>query len=106
MYPLVVPEATVLEACGDRALPRMGTIEQVWETDPIADVETRAREAVGALDWADVPEGGEVAVGAGSRGIAEIPAIVAGVVAGVRERGHEPFVFPAMGSHGGATAEG
>jgi hypothetical protein len=42
----------------------------------------------------------------GSRGIANLADIVAGVVAEARDRGYEPFVFPAMGSHGGATAEG
>jgi hypothetical protein len=86
----------------------MGVVEQVWETDPVpADaIESRAADAVGSLDFASVPDGGEVAIGAGSRGIANLPAIVRGVVAGVRDRGYEPFVFPAMGSHGGATAEG
>ncbi|GAB7011566.1 DUF362 domain-containing protein [Halorubrum trueperi] len=105
---LVVPEATVLEACGDRPLPELGLIERVWDTDPIPTgrVETAAVDAVAALDFESVPEGGEVAVGAGSRGIANLPAIVSGVVDAIREAGYEPFVFPAMGSHGGATGEG
>jgi len=105
---LVVPEDTIRTTVGDLDLPRMGVVEQVWETDPIpADaIESRAADAVGSLDFASVPDGGEVAIGAGSRGIANLPAIVRGVVAGVRDRGYDPFVFPAMGSHGGATAEG
>nr|WP_257629156.1 lactate racemase domain-containing protein [Haloplanus salinarum] len=86
----------------------MGVIEQIWETDPIPieEIEGRAAAAVDDLDFSDVPDGGEVAIGAGSRGIANLGSIVSGVVAGVRDRGYEPFVFPAMGSHGGATAEG
>ena len=105
---LVVPESTVVDACGDPDLPRMGVVEQVWETDPIPPeaVADRAAEAVGDLDFSGVPDGGEVAVGAGSRGIANLGALVRGVVGGVAARGYEPFVFPAMGSHGGATAEG
>ena len=105
---LVVPEDTIRTTVGDLDFPRMGVVEQVWETDPIpADaIESRAADAVGSLDFASVPDGGEVAIGAGSRGIANLPAIVRGVVAGVRDRGYDPFVFPAMGSHGGATAEG
>ncbi|WP_049936413.1 lactate racemase domain-containing protein [Haloplanus natans] len=105
---LVVPEDTIRTTVGDLELPRMGVVEQVWETDsiPIDAIESRAADAVGALDFASVPDGGEVAIGAGSRGIANLPAIVRGVVAGVRDRGYDPFVFPAMGSHGGATAEG
>jgi len=103
-----VAEETILDACGDRALPRMGVIEQQWRTDPIPtdEVESRAAAAVDDLELDDVPEGGSVAVGVGSRGIANLPAIVRGVVTALRDRGHEPFVFPAMGSHGGATAAG
>jgi hypothetical protein len=47
-----------------------------------------------------------VAVGVGSRGVANLPVIVGAVVAALRAHGAEPFLFPAMGSHGGATAEG
>jgi hypothetical protein len=47
-----------------------------------------------------------IAVGVGSRGIAGIGAILAAVVAELRELGFDPFVVPAMGSHGAATAEG
>ncbi|WP_425545293.1 DUF362 domain-containing protein [Halarchaeum salinum] len=105
---LVVPESTVLEACGETPLPEMGVIEQVWETDPIPtdNVAARAGDAAASLALADVPNGGEVAVGVGSRGIENLPTIVAAVVDRLDELGYEPFVFPAMGSHGGATAEG
>jgi hypothetical protein len=105
---VIVDEETILEVCGDCPLPRMGVIEQVWETDPIPSetVASVAHDAVGELDLDSVPDGGEVAVGAGSRGIANIAEIVRGTVEGLRDRGYEPFVFPAMGSHGGATAEG
>jgi hypothetical protein len=105
---LLVPEETVLDTCGERALPRMGVIEQVRETDPIPadEIAGRAAEAARSLDFEGVPEGGEVAVGAGSRGIANLGTIVRGVVEGIRGLGYEPFVFPAMGSHAGATAEG
>jgi hypothetical protein len=104
--PPTVPERTVLDACGDTEVPPLGVIEQCWETNPISDVRGHAREAVAGLDLSAVPAGGEIAVGAGSRGIANLPALVGGVVAELDERGYEPFVVPAMGSHGGATAEG
>jgi hypothetical protein len=105
---LAVPEATVLEACGDPALPELGVIEQVWETDPIpaADVRAEARRAAESLSLGSLDPGSEVALGVGSRGIANLPEVVAGVVDALAGAGHEPFVFPAMGSHGGATAEG
>jgi Domain of unknown function (DUF362) len=50
--------------------------------------------------------GGTVAITAGSRGIADIPLVTRTVVEFVRSAGAEPFVVPAMGSHGGATVEG
>jgi hypothetical protein len=105
---LAVPEDAIREACGDTPLPEFGVIEQVWETDPIPPeaIAERAGEAFGSLPLGDIPDGGEIALGVGSRGIANLATIVAGVVAAAQARGYEPFVFPAMGSHGGATAEG
>jgi hypothetical protein len=47
-----------------------------------------------------------VAVTAGSRGIANIAAITRAVLDALKAAGARPFVFPSMGSHGGATAEG
>ena len=105
---LVVPETHIMEASGERKLPKLGVIEQIWDTDPIPpeEIPKRTAEAVDALDFTAVPDGGEVAITAGSRGIANLATIVRGVVDAVRDAGYEPFVFPAMGSHGGATAEG
>jgi hypothetical protein len=48
----------------------------------------------------------DVAVGVGSRGIAGLPELVKAVVDFVKSRGARPFIVPAMGSHGGATAQG
>src|SRR5262245_44350826 len=47
-----------------------------------------------------------VAITAGSRGIANMPLILRACGDTIREAGGDPFVMPAMGSHGGATAEG
>ncbi|WP_137290582.1 DUF362 domain-containing protein [Natronorubrum halophilum] len=105
---LAVPEESVREACGETPLPELGLIEQVWETDPIPRerIAERAAEAFGSLPLENVPDGGEIALGVGSRGIANLETIVSGVVDEATDRGYEPFVFPAMGSHGGASAEG
>jgi hypothetical protein len=105
---LSVSEETILEACGEPDFPEMGVIEQVWETNPIppSDVRLSASEALDSLSFANVPAGGEVALGVGSRGIANLSEIVTGVVEAVSSAGYDPFVFPAMGSHGGATGEG
>lgn len=55
---------------------------------------------------APAPPGCRVAVCVGSRGLADLVTVVAEVVRWLRASGAEPFLVPAMGSHGGATAEG
>jgi len=53
-----------------------------------------------------IKPGGRVAITAGSRGVANIPTILRACGDAVRVAGGEPFIMPAMGSHGGATADG
>jgi hypothetical protein len=53
-----------------------------------------------------LPKGARIAIGVGSRGIANIAAIVKSVVDFWKAAGASPFIIPAMGSHGAATAEG
>ena len=86
-------------------LPRMLRVRQSFARPRVADIPAAAR---GALASAGLPikRGDRVAVGAGSRGIANIDVIVKATVAWLKELGARPFVFPAMGSHGGATPEG
>jgi len=50
--------------------------------------------------------GARVAIGVGSRGISNIATITRAVVDFWKSKGARPFIFPAMGSHGAATAEG
>jgi hypothetical protein len=82
-------------------------VKQVFDAPQVPDVYAAARQALqesGML--ARMKPGATVAVGAGSRGIANLPQIVKATVDGLREAGMLPYVVPAMGSHGGATAEG
>ena len=53
-----------------------------------------------------ITAGGRVALTAGSRGIDRIDEVLRAVIAEIKQRGGEPFIVPAMGSHGGATAKG
>ena len=64
----------------------------------------RQLEAAGFT--ARLSPGSRIAIGVGSRGVANTAAIVGATVDFWRAKGHHPFLFPAMGSHGGATAEG
>jgi len=87
-------------------LPRMIRLRQRFEDDRIADPRARAREAAAELlVGAPIRPGQTVAVTGSSRGIANIADIIAGAVAALKTAGLEPFVVPAMGSHGGGTAE-
>jgi hypothetical protein len=73
----------------------------------IADVTAEAYRQLEASGFAEtLRPGASVAIGVGSRGITNIAAIVRGVVRYWIDRGMHPFIVPAMGSHGAATAEG
>jgi hypothetical protein len=87
------------------AFPRMVRIRQTSPRSRVADIPRAVAEA---LDRAGLPikRGDTVAVGAGSRGVANIAVIVGAAVRYLLDRGARPFVVPAMGSHGGGTPEG
>jgi len=72
----------------------------------LGDVAKAARAAVVERLAFDVTRGMTVAVGAGSRGLSDRVDLLRGTIDGLRDLGAEPFVVPAMGSHGGATADG
>ena len=88
-------------------IPRLIKVRQTFERPRIADVEAELVQklrASGAL--AKMKRGHEIAVTAGSRGITSLPLMLKVLVAEIKRVGAEPFLFPAMGSHGGATAQG
>ncbi len=75
--------------------------------EPISDLAGAVDQALsGSRRFAALPAGASVAIAVGSRGIAHIPEVVAAAVRHLKGRGLAPFIVPAMGSHGGATAEG
>lgn len=82
-------------------------IRQRLDQPQIADVTSHVRERLLASRLPrSLPRGGKIAVAVGSRGIARLREIVAATLSTLRELGAEPFIVAAMGSHGGATAEG
>lgn len=91
------------ELLGGVEPPRVALVEQRVDSPPaLADVRAAVREALRSVE---VPAG-SVAVGVGSRGVGGIGPVVAALVEALKEAGAEPFVVPAMGSHGASTAEG
>lgn len=88
-------------------LPRVFRYTQSFPDECLDDIPATLARAWAACPAAKaVRPGMRVALSVGSRGIAELPVLVAAIAARVRACGAEPFVVPAMGSHGGATAEG
>jgi hypothetical protein len=87
------------------ALPKMIRVRQTFPRPRVADIPRSVAQTLGDAALR-VKAGDTVAVGAGSRGIANIALIVGATVRWLKELGARPFVFPAMGSHGGGTAEG
>jgi hypothetical protein len=87
--------------------PRLLQVRQKFTDRRIHDIPaTVSRELTGSPFAARLRPGARVAIGVGSRGITNIATIVRSVVDFYKSRGAHPFVFPAMGSHGAATAEG
>lgn len=90
-------------------IPPMFRARQLFPQEHIqpADIPAAVMEQLDREPFrSKVRPGMEIAITAGSRGIANVDIITRAVVDFVKSRGAVPFIVPAMGSHGGATAEG
>ena len=88
-------------------LPRLLLVRQHFPDRGIRDVRPAVlNELVNSPFVGRANPGARVAIGVGSRGISNIATIVRSVVDFWKSKGAKPFIFPAMGSHGAATAEG
>lgn len=88
-------------------IPRMIPVKQTFPRPKVEHIEAellRVVEEAGMLSR--IRPGMRVGITAGSRGVSNILRVYQELVRIVRRQGADPFVFPAMGSHGGATAEG
>jgi hypothetical protein len=86
---------------------RLLLVRQDFPDLRMTDVAAEARRQLEGADFAArLQPGARVAIGVGSRGIANIATIAQSTARYWRDRGMQPFIFPAMGSHGAATAEG
>jgi Lactate racemase N-terminal domain len=89
------------------SFPKMVEARQVIDQPCLDDFVTEIRRQLNSKGLAKkVRKGQRIAITAGSRGIANIPEILRTVVEEVKAAGGEPFLIPAMGSHGGATPHG
>ena len=99
----------VSELLRDIPIPRMFHAKQVFPADRITAEEIPGvveRELSQEAFASKIRPGMRIAITAGSRGIRNVDIITKAIVDFVKKQGAEPFIVPAMGSHGGATAEG
>jgi len=88
-------------------LPKMVEIHQSIPSLKLDDFVSEIRKELKKAGLAGkIKPGAEIAVTAGSRGVAHYPEILATVVEEIRKAGGKPYLIPAMGSHGGASTEG
>jgi len=93
----------------DVKIPKMFRARQTFERSRILPSEIREavwREMKQEVFAKKIKPGMQIAITAGSRGIANVDLITKAIVDFVKFRGGIPFIVPAMGSHGGATAAG
>ena len=87
--------------------PKMMIVEQEFEVPALSDIPAGVEKEISQLGLGSVIKPGDsIAITVGSRGIANMALIIKTVVKELRLLGAKPFIIPAMGSHGGGTAEG
>ena len=99
----------VSQLCAETALPKMCRVQQKFDKGRIEPgaIPAAVQAELSRPELGDpVKSGMRIAITCGSRGVANIPIITKAIADFVKSKGAKPFVVPAMGSHGGATAEG
>jgi hypothetical protein len=86
--------------------PKMYRVRQKFDDAKVENLGQAVEAELRKLSLTSVRPGQRVAITGGSRGIANIADILKAVVEHIKSFDAQPFIFPAMGSHGGATAEG
>ncbi len=105
----MIPNRIDVEIAGglNIPMPRMVYVRQKFEATRLGDIEGAVRAQFQRPEiQSTVKAGQDIAVGCGSRGVANIALIARATVRELIALGAKPFIFPCMGSHGAATAEG
>ncbi len=97
----------IKEILKDIPIPKMVKVKQKFHAPQLEDVGAAVRKTLNETKvLTKINEGDSVAIAVGSRGLADLPVLVRETVREIKWVGGQPFIVPAMGSHGGATAEG
>ncbi|MBB6448679.1 hypothetical protein HNR44_000628 [Geomicrobium halophilum] len=95
---------TILE---DIPVPKMIKVKQNFYAPEVQNIVSEMHVSIQQANvLSRISKGDRVAIGIGSRGLADLHILTREMVNAVKSVGGEPFIFPAMGSHGGATAKG
>ena len=97
------------ELCKDVFIPKMVKVHQKFDLSYIKpeDIPGVVRAQLDRdIIASKIKPGMTIAITCGSRGVSNTALIIKTIASYVKEKGAKPFVFPAMGSHGGATPEG
>jgi hypothetical protein len=87
-------------------LPQLYLVEQHFESPEIADIPKAVHVELSKVNLTEIIHPGDtVAIAVGSRGIKRIDSVISSVVREMVDIDARPFIVPAMGSHGGGTAE-
>jgi len=87
--------------------PNMYRIRQTIDAPVVDNIEEAVSRELESIQIPSlIKEGARIAITAGSRGIANIDTVLRQLVRILNEHSAQPFLIPAMGSHGGGTAEG
>lgn len=86
-------------------IPPVAKVQVLFDRTRLERVEETLLERLRKKDL-PIQKGQRIAITGGSRGIADYVSLMRAAVAYIKEKGAIPFIVPAMGSHGGATAEG
>ncbi len=101
------PNSPISSLLNDIPIPRMVSLETTFDRPVIADVANDFLAKLRASRVLDaIRPGMKLAIGAGSRGISNLPLVTRLLIEELKKAGAQPFIFPAMGSHGGATPDG
>lgn len=96
----------IVEGIEDIKIPKMVRITQKYDTSHIHDIPSHIKNQMDKLQDKEFYQGKRICITAGSRGIPDLDIVIRTICQTLREWGAVPFVIPAMGSHGGASAEG
>ena len=93
------------EMLKDYEIPPVAKVQVLFDRTRLEQVEETLLERLQEKDL-PIRKGQRIAITGGSRGIADYVNLMKAAVAYIKGKGAIPFIVPAMGSHGGATAEG